>query len=139
MNIKTLSKTMALSMVVLATTSAQAVFAADSAPDKLYSKGLDILGEIIKYYLMFGTLIWVLAILVTAFMMLGKSDNRGKEEAKEKLMTTIKTGLLVLLIPAIAAFLVSLVATNIIGEESLNGSILKWQLEEVQTQTSNSN
>jgi hypothetical protein len=60
--------------------------------------------------------------------MLGKSDNRGKEEAKEKLMTTLKVGIWVLLLPAFASFLLALTSEYITSDATFNGQVLQQSI-----------
>lgn len=114
----------AVAALTLLATPALTFAAGEEVPMLVFNKFADIVSMLINYYLMFAGLIWIVFILIHGFGMLGKSDNRGKEEAKEKLMTTIKVGLWVLLLPAFASFALSLVSTYITSDATFNGEIL---------------
>lgn len=116
-------------LTLLATPALTFAAAGDGVPQQVFNKFAEIVSSLINYYLMFAGLIWIVFILIHGFGMLGKSDNRGKEEAKEKLMTTIKVGLWVLLLPAFASFALSLVSTYITSDETFNGTVLQESIK----------
>lgn len=100
-------------------------FAAESdVPDKIFTTFTNIVQELIKYYIMFAWLIWTVFMLIHWISMLWKSDQRGKEEAKEKFMTTVKTGILVILLPALITFMLGLVVNNISNDDVFDGTEL---------------